>query len=108
VISGHAAPGDPASTLDWAALARTNTTLVIMMGLATLPLITAELIRHGMAVDTPALTVANAGLPSQASTSGVLDNIAARTSDAGLRPPAITVIGAVAALDLRSPTRERT
>ena len=108
VISGHAAPGDPASTLDWAALARTNTTLVIMMGLATLPLITAELIRHGMAADTPALTVANAGLPSQASATGVLDNIAARTSDAGLRPPAITVIGAVAGLDLRSSTRRRT
>jgi len=34
VISGHAAPGDPASTLDWAALAHANTTLVIMMGVA--------------------------------------------------------------------------
>jgi uroporphyrin-III C-methyltransferase len=32
VISGHAPPGDPASTLNWQALATANTTLVIMMG----------------------------------------------------------------------------
>ena len=38
-----------------------------MMGVATLPSITAELITHGMAADTPALTVADAGLPGQAS-----------------------------------------
>ena len=37
VISGHAPPGDPASTLNWQALATANTTLVIMMGVATLP-----------------------------------------------------------------------
>ena len=98
----------PVDVRGWLGGIRLSGFMVIMMGLATLPLITAELIRHGMAVDTPALTVANAGLPSQASTSGVLDNIAARTSDAGLRPPAITVIGAVAGLDLHSPTRERT
>ena len=101
VVSGHVPPGDPGSTLDWAALARTNTTLVIMMGLATLPLITAELITHGLALDTPSLTVANAGLPNQASVTGVLADIAALTNDAGLRPPAITVIGAVVGLDLR-------
>jgi len=100
VISGHLPPGDPGSSLDWAALARTNTTLVIMMGLATLPLITDEVIRHGMAEDTPALTVANAGLPEQRSVAGRLADIAARTSAAGLAPPAITVIGAVVGLDL--------
>jgi uroporphyrin-III C-methyltransferase len=56
---------------------------------------------HGLAADTPALTVANAGLPNQASVTGVLADIAALTNGAGLRPPAITVIGAVAGLDLR-------
>ena len=46
-ISGHAPPGDRASTLNWQALATANTTLVIMMGVATLQAITAELIKHG-------------------------------------------------------------
>ncbi len=97
VISGHVPPGHSGSTLDWAALARLNTTLVIMMGVATLPAITAELIKHGMAGDTPAATVADAGMPTQRTVVGSVADIAERTISAGLAPPAITVIGAVAA-----------
>ena len=97
VVSGHLPPGDPGSTLDWAALARANTTLVILMGVATLAAITAELVAQGLPADTPAATVADAGLPSQRSVRGRVDDIAARTAAAGVRPPAITVIGAVAA-----------
>jgi uroporphyrin-III C-methyltransferase len=96
VISGHAPPGDPASTLNWQALATANTTLVIMMGVATLPSISAELIKYGLHTDTPALTVADAGLPSQQSVRGTLADIATLTKEADIRPPAITVIGAVA------------
>jgi uroporphyrin-III C-methyltransferase len=100
VISGHAPPGDPGSTLDWAALARANTTLVIMMGVATLPAITKELIKNGLAPDTPAMTVADAAMPSQRSVRGTVADIAVRTEQAGIKPPAITVIGAVAGLAL--------
>jgi uroporphyrin-III C-methyltransferase len=96
VISGHAPPGDPRSTLNWPALATANTTLVIMMGVATLSDITAELIKHGLAADTPALTVADAAMPSQQAVRGTVANIAALTDEAGIKPPAITVIGAVA------------
>jgi uroporphyrin-III C-methyltransferase len=96
VISGHAPPGDPASTLNWQALATANTTLVIMMGVATLPDITAELIKHGLAANTPAMTVADAAMPSQQAVRGTLADIAALTHAAGIKPPAITVIGAVA------------
>jgi uroporphyrin-III C-methyltransferase len=96
VISGHAAPGDPGSTLNWQALATANTTLVIMMGVATLPAIAAELIKHGLAPDTPAMTVADAAMPSQQSVRGTLADIAALTKEADIKPPAITVIGAVA------------
>jgi uroporphyrin-III C-methyltransferase len=70
--------------------------LVILMGVATLPAITAALRTHGMAADTPALTVADAGLPGQFTVRGTLADIAARTHAEGVRPPAITVIGAVA------------
>jgi uroporphyrin-III C-methyltransferase len=96
VVSGHLPPGDPGSTLDWSALARANTTLVVLMGVATLPAITAELLAHGLPADTPAATVADAGLPSQRVVRGQVDDIAAKTVQAGVRPPAITVIGAVA------------
>jgi uroporphyrin-III C-methyltransferase len=40
--------------------------------------------------------VADAGLPSQRDLRGRVADIAALTLDAGIRPPAITVIGAVA------------
>ncbi len=96
VVSGHLPPGDPGSTLDWAALARTNTTLVVLMGVATLPAITAALTAAGLDPATPAMTVADGGLPSQRDVRGAVADIAARTSEAGLRPPAVTVIGAVA------------
>jgi uroporphyrin-III C-methyltransferase len=99
VVSGHLPPGDPGSTLDWAALARTNTTLVIMMGVATLAAITAELLQQGMAPTTPAATVADAGMASQRSVRGVVANIARLTRDADIQAPAITVIGAVAGFD---------
>jgi uroporphyrin-III C-methyltransferase len=96
VISGHAPPGDPTSTLNWQALATANTTLVIMMGVATLPAITDELIKYGLAPQTPAMTVADAAMPSQQSVRGTVADIAALTKDADIKPPAITVIGAVA------------
>jgi len=96
VVSGHLPPGDPGSTLDWRALATANTTLVILMGVATLPAITNALQAHGLDPGTPALTVADAGLPGQLTVRATLADIAERTHAAGIRPPAITVIGAVA------------
>jgi len=99
VVSGHLPPGDPDCTLDWAALARANTTLVILMGVATLPAITAELQARGLPGPTPAATVANAGLPGQRAVRGTLADIAEVTAAAGLAAPAVTVIGAVAGFD---------
>ena len=99
IVSAHLPPDHPGSTLDWSALARANTTLVIMMGVATLPAVSAELIAQGMDPDTPAATIADAGLPSQRSVRATLVTIAAETNSADIKPPAITVIGAVAGFE---------
>ena len=96
IVSAHLPPDHPGSTLDWSALARANTTLVIMMGVATLPAVSAELVAQGMDPATPAATIADAGLPSQRSVRATLATIAAQTTAAEITPPAITVIGAVA------------
>jgi uroporphyrin-III C-methyltransferase len=96
VVSGHVPPGDPASTLDWAALARANTTLVIMMGVAALPAISTALRAGGVSPHTPAVAIASAGLPGQRVVRGTIATIADLVADAKLSPPAITVIGAVA------------
>lgn len=100
VISGHAGPDDPRSTVDWAALAKANTTLVVLMGVATLPSIATTLIGHGMPADTPAAVIADAGLPSQQTLRAPLEQIAARAAEARITPPAVTVIGQVAGLEL--------
>ena len=96
VISGHVPPGDERSTLNYTALARTGTDLVLLMAVATLGAIAAALIDGGMPVDTPAATVADAGLPSQRTIRGSVATIADLTASAGIRSPAVTIIGAVA------------
>ena len=65
VVSGHAAPDDPRSTLDWAALARGGTTLVVLMGVETLPSIVDALLDAGRHGDTPLACVMDGGLPTQ-------------------------------------------
>ena len=97
VISAHVPPGDPASTIDWGAVARAGTSIVLMMAVHTLPAVTAELLRHGLDSGTPAACVENGGTPRQRVLHGELAQIAAIAADCGLRAPAITVIGAVAA-----------
>lgn len=96
VVSGHVPPGDPRSSLDWAALARTNTTLVVLMGVKYLPQIAQALREGGMPDDTPVAVVADAALPSQHDVRATLATVAEAAAD--VRPPAVTVIGEVAAL----------
>jgi uroporphyrin-III C-methyltransferase / precorrin-2 dehydrogenase / sirohydrochlorin ferrochelatase len=95
VVSGHVAPDDPASTVDWPALARTRETLVVLMGLANLPGICATLMSHGRAADTPAAAVQEGTTPAQRVVRSTLGALAADVASAGLRPPAVVVIGDV-------------
>ena len=103
VVSGHVPPGDPTSTVDYEALARSGTTLVFLMAVTTLSAITSALLGHGLAPATPAATIANGTLPQHHSLRGTLADIAQRVAAADITPPAITVIGAVAALDVTAP-----
>lgn len=94
VISGHVPPDHPTCTLNYAGLVGSGTTIVLLMGVANLPAITAELVAHGMDPDTPAALVSRGGLPDEEVRSGTVRTIA--TVSEGVQPPAITVIGDVA------------
>lgn len=98
VISGHVPPGSPQSTLDYGALARSGTTLVLLMAVTNLEAITAELLAKGLPGDTPAVTVADGSTSTQRVLRGTLATIAEACVEAGIEPPAITIIGAVAGL----------
>lgn len=96
VVTGHVAPDDRRSKIDWKSLAESGLTLVIMMGMANLAPITATLISYGMDPATPALVVEDGTLPSMRSVRAPLSQIADRAQESGLGAPATVVIGAVA------------
>jgi uroporphyrin-III C-methyltransferase len=102
VVSGHVGPGHPASTVDWDALASGSGTIVILMGVANLGTICAGLIERGLPGGTPAAIVANATTPDQQVVRGTVATLPDLAAAAGVRPPALTVIGAVVGLDLRN------
>jgi uroporphyrin-III C-methyltransferase len=102
VVSGHVPPDDPRGMVDWGAIARSNTTIVVLMGVATLPTLAKTLMREGLSADTPAAVVADAGMPSMRSVRARLEDVADAAQRAGLGAPAVVVVGPVAALDVLS------
>jgi len=96
VVSGHIPPDHPDSLVDWAALARLRGTLVLLMGIENLAAISRTLLAAGRAADTPAVAVQEGTTQHQRVVSATLGGIADAVAGAGIRPPAIIVIGAVA------------
>ena len=95
-VSGHRRKGAPAP--DWALLARPGHTLVVYMGVATLPETAAALVTGGLDRATPAAAIENGARPDQRVIVGTLATLPARVAAAGLTGPALVVIGAVVAL----------
>jgi len=100
-VTGHEDPDKPESTVDWAALAATGGTIVVLMGVGKLPEYTAALREAGMAPDTPVALIERATWPDQRVAVGTLADIVSVRDEAEIEPPAVTVIGEVVA------TRER-
>lgn len=98
VATGHEDPTKPASTLDWAKLADPNRTLVLLMATANLAEIANALMANGLAASTPVAVVQDGTRPTQRTACGRLDTIADEVTRAGIGPPAVVVVGAVAAL----------
>ncbi len=77
-VTGHAAAGAEPD-LDWTALARTNQTVVVYMGLSTAPAIAARLIAAGRQSSTPVLVVESASLPHERRVASTLAELGAQT-----------------------------
>lgn len=97
-VTGHEDPDKDAGGTDWAALARAGGTLVLYMGVGQLPRIAGALLAGGLAPDTPAAVIEWGTYPRQRTVTASLVTVAAAAARAGVAAPAITVIGAVAAL----------
>jgi uroporphyrinogen III methyltransferase/synthase len=97
-VTGHEEPLKPSSALDWPALAAFPGTLVFYMGVRNLPRIAEQLVAGGRASGEPVAVVERGTLPGQRTVTGTLGDIASRVAEAGLRAPAITLVGPVARL----------
>jgi uroporphyrin-III C-methyltransferase len=95
-VTGHEDPTKEESAVDWAALAATGGTLVVLMGVGKLPDYTAALRAAGMDPETPVALVERATWPGMDVATGTLDTIVDVRDETGIEPPAITVIGDVA------------
>jgi uroporphyrin-III C-methyltransferase len=104
IITGHAAALE---THDWTALAASDT-LVVLMGAAAMPEISRRLLAAGRAPETPACVIQEATLPGQQELRATLADLPQAVEDAGLHAPLVLVVGAVAALDVRSVVAVRT
>jgi uroporphyrinogen III methyltransferase / synthase len=98
VITGHEDPTKEESQVDWENVAKFFGTRVILMGVERIGKIAAELMKHGLADDTPVAMVRWGTTGKQHTITGTLATISDVADKADFQPPAVTVIGEVARL----------
>ena len=97
-VTGHEATGKRQSTVAWDKLATGAGTIVVYMGIKNLPVITSKLLEHGRNPETPVAVVRWASTPIQHSVVGTLTTITDVVQEAGIKPPALVIIGEVVSL----------
>ncbi len=97
VVSGHLAPGHPESLVNWDALAAMSGTIVLLMAVERIELFVDVLLKGGRPADTPVLVVQHGTTAAQQTLRSTLADTPEKIRAEGIRPPAIIVIGAVAA-----------
>jgi uroporphyrinogen III methyltransferase/synthase len=98
VITGHEDPAKGESEVDWAQVAKTPGTKVVLMGVTRMDEISRKLIANGMAADTPVAMIRWATTGRQQTVSATLDTIAQAAEKAEFKPPGLAVIGEVVRL----------
>ncbi len=92
-VTGHEDPGKAATQTNWRALAQAGGTIVLYMGVKTLPSIAAALIDGGMPAEIPAAAIQWGTVSKQRTVVATLGTLAAESEKQGLSAPVITVIG---------------
>jgi len=98
-VTGHEDPTKAETSINWSSLASGIGTLVFFMGVKNLPNITERLIAHGKSPHTPVAVIRWGTTSRQKTVTATLATIVDKTRAAGLKAPAIIVIGDV--VDLR-------
>lgn len=96
-VTGHQR-ADGKLALHWDALARPGQTVVIYMGLNSLPELCQSLIEHGLPADWPAAVVEQGTSANQRVIAATLATLAAEVQAAQVQGPALTIVGSVVSL----------
>ncbi|MFI1800695.1 uroporphyrinogen-III C-methyltransferase [Streptomyces sp. NPDC020379] len=95
VVSGHVAPDDERSLVDWAAVAKLRGTLVLLMSVENIGAIAATLVQHGRPAGTPVAVIQEGTTAAQRRVDATLATAGERIAAEGIRPPAVIVVGDV-------------
>ncbi|MBE9562796.1 MAG: siroheme synthase, partial [Proteobacteria bacterium] len=95
-VTGHLKDGT--MNLNWTALSQPNQTVVVYMGLRGLPIISQELIKHGMPANKPAALIQKATTPEQQVLIGTLETLPDIVTKADIKLSSIIIIGDVVKL----------
>lgn len=95
ILTGNEDPTKTEPALDWALLAKSRGTIVILMGVANLAKIAEVLVKHGKSPETPVAIVERGLRRDRRVTTGTLATIAMSAKNTGVKPPAVIVIGDV-------------
>ena len=98
LLTGHEDPAKEDSSIDWAQVARTPGTKVIMMGTDRIGQIAGTLVEHGMDAATPIAMVRWGTTGRQQSIEGTLATIGEVAARTRIAPPTVAVIGDVVSL----------
>jgi uroporphyrin-III C-methyltransferase / precorrin-2 dehydrogenase / sirohydrochlorin ferrochelatase len=96
-VTGHARK-DGTLDLHWEQLARRGQTIVVYMGLHTLPALCAELVAHGLPSDWPAAMIEEGTSKAQRVIVGTLGNLQSQVEAAQLKGASLLIVGEVVRL----------
>jgi uroporphyrinogen III methyltransferase/synthase len=106
LVTGHRRGDGAGPELDYQSLARFPGTLIFYMGMSTAPQWSQALLHGGRPADTPVVIVRRASWPDQEVVRCTLATVADVLRERNLRPPAVIVVGEVAALARRAGQEE--
>ncbi|HYP66760.1 MAG TPA: siroheme synthase CysG [Thiobacillaceae bacterium] len=95
-VTGHLK--DDSVNLDFDSIAKPNQTIVIYMGLQGLPVLSRELMKHGLPPSMPAAIVQQGTTPHQRVLTGTLETLPQLAMEAQLKPPTLIIVGSVVSL----------
>ncbi len=99
IVTGHEDAEKDELVVKWDKLAGAVDTIVVLMGIGKVDQISRDLMNAGMKKGTKIAIVASGTTDKQKIVRGTLATIASVAKKAGVKPPAVIVIGKVAGLD---------